>query len=227
MVKLKPEEERRRLVEALQAYGALRSPKVIRAMLKVPREMFVLESMKDRAYDDTPLPILSGQTISAPHMVAMMSELLELEAGHRVLEVGAGSGYHAAVVAEIIAPEEAENKGHVYTVEILPELVRFASENLEKTSYAKVVTVIQGDGSRGLPSHAPFDRIFVTASAPSVPPPLVEQLKPGGILVIPVGGAYISQTLRTVKKRQDGQVESSDLMGVAFVPLRGEYGWKS
>jgi len=220
------EAERRRLVENLKAEGVIRSRKVAEAMLKVPREKFVPARLKNQAYYDTPLPIGWGQTVSAPHMVAMMCELLELEVGHKVLEVGAGCGYHAAVVAEIVAPREAENPGHVYTVEIVKELAEMARRNLEANSYAGRVTVVEGDGTLGLPEYAPFDRILVTAAAPSVPPPLLEQLKPGGIMVIPVGDPYSYQVLRLVRKRSNGRVEEEDLLGVAFVPLRGAYGHK-
>lgn len=218
------EAQRRRLVESLKAGGVIKSRKVAEAMLKVPREKFVPENVRNQAYYDSPLPIGWGQTVSAPHMVAIMCELLELDVGQKVLEVGAGCGYHAAVVAEIVAPRESESKGHVYTVEIVRELAEMARRNLEANSYAGRVTVVEGDGTLGLPEHAPFDRILVTAAAPRVPPPLLDQLKPGGIMVIPVGEPYAYQVLRLVRKLPDGRVEEEDLIGVAFVPLRGAYG---
>ena len=217
-------ELRRKLVENLWREGVIKSRKVKEAMLKVPREKFVPENLRSQAYLDMPLPIGYGQTISAPHMVAMMCELLELEVGHKVLEVGAGCGYHAAVIAEIVAPKGAEKPGHIYTVEIIDRLAETARRNLEKTSYSSRVTVITGDGSLGLPEYAPYDRILVTAAAPDVPPPLIEQLKPGGIIVIPVGEAYAYQVLRVLRKKPNGLIEWKDLLGVAFVPLRGTYG---
>ncbi|MFH0748837.1 MAG: protein-L-isoaspartate O-methyltransferase [Candidatus Bathyarchaeota archaeon] len=176
---------------------------------------------------DAPLPIGYGQTISAPHMVAMMAEALELEVDHKLLEVGSGSGYHAAVLAEIVAPRDAEKKGHVYTVEIIPELFAFARTNLESTGYGNRVTVIPGDGSVGYPEHAPYDRILVTAAAPKIIKALVEELEVGGILVTPVGGAYFYQELMKVKKESEDRVFTWSLCGVAFVPLRGKDGWEA
>ncbi|HID18324.1 TPA: protein-L-isoaspartate(D-aspartate) O-methyltransferase [Candidatus Bathyarchaeota archaeon] len=220
------EGQRRKAVESLKTQKIIRSQKVERAMLKVPREKFVPERLRDQAYIDMPLPIGWGQTVSALHMVALMCELLELEVGHRVLEVGAGCGYHAAVVAEIVAPEETENPGHIYTIEIVRELADLARRNLKETSYANRVTVIQGDGSLGFPEQAPYDRIFVTAAAPGIPPPLAQQLKPGGRIIIPVGDPYSYQVLRVAKKQLNGTLSWEDLLGVAFVPLRGAYGHK-
>jgi len=156
-----------------------------------------------------------------------MNEALELEVGHNVLEVGAGSGWHASTIAEIVAPTNTpkERWGHVYTIEIVPELADFARKNIEKAGYGDRITVVCGDGSRGYPERAPYDRILVTAAAPSVPQPLVEQLKAGGVLVIPVGGIYLYQTLVRVRKR-DGRIVEENLGGVAFVPLVGKYGYK-
>jgi len=156
-----------------------------------------------------------------------MNEALELEVGHNVLEVGAGSGWHACTIAEIVAPTDTSKElwGHVYTLEIVSELADFARKNIEKAGYGDRITVVCGDGSRGYPERATYDRILVTAAAPSVPQPLVEQLKAGGILVIPVGGIYLYQTLVRVRKR-DGKVVEESLGGVAFVPLVGKYGYK-
>jgi len=158
-------------------------------------------------------------------MVSIMDEVLELEMGHKVLEVGAGSGWHAATIAEIVAPTDApkDKWGHVYTVEIVSQLAEFAKKNIEKADYSDRITVVCGDGSLGYPEAAPYDRILVTAAAPDVPKPLVEQLKTGGVLVIPVGGMYLYQTLVRVRKR-DGQILEENLGGVAFVPLTGKYG---
>ena len=218
--------ERERLVKRLIEEGFLRDKKVIEAMRKVPREEFAPENLRNSAYADTPLPIGYGQTISAPHMVAMMCEYLELKVGDKVLEVGAGSGYHAAVIKEIVAPENAENPGHVYTIEIVKELAEFARKNLEKTSYSKHVTVFCGDGTLGLPEYAPYDKILLTAAAPKIPPPLIEQLNLGGVLVAPVGEPHFYQTLKKLRKHFDGKTEVFEVCGVAFVPLRGKYGWK-
>lgn len=160
-------------------------------------------------------------------MVSIMNEALELEVGHNVLEVGAGSGWHASTIAEIVAPTNTtkEQWGHIYTIEVVPELAEFARKNIEKAGYGDRITVVCGDGSRGYPERAPYDRILVTAAAPSVPQPLIEQLKDGGILVVPVGGIYLYQTLVRVRKR-DGRVVEENLGGVAFVPLVGRYGYK-
>ena len=180
MVMSEYEEQRRRLVELLVEEGALFDEYARQAMLRVPREEFVPEHLRHMAYIDEPLPIGHGQTISAPSMVAIMTSHLKARPGHKVLEIGTGSGYQAAVLAEIVGDE-----GHVYTVERIPELAEMARRNLERTGYAKRVTVIVGDGSQGYRDKAPYDRIIVTASSPDIPRPLIEQLKPGGILVIP------------------------------------------
>jgi protein-L-isoaspartate(D-aspartate) O-methyltransferase len=158
-------------------------------------------------------------------MICIMNEALELEVGHRVLEVGAGSGWHASTIAEIVAPTDTpkEKWGHVYTVEIVPELAELARKNVEKAGYGDRITIIREDGSIGYPEKAPYDRILVTAAAPDVPKPLIEQLKDGGILVIPVGGIHFYQTLVRVRKR-DGKITEENLGGVAFVPLTGKHG---
>lgn len=157
-----------------------------------------------------------------------MNEALELEVGHKVLEVGSGSGWHASTIAEIVAPSDVprEKWGHVYTVEIIPELAEFARRNIERAGYGDRVTVICGDGSLGYPEEAPYDRILVTAAAPSIPEPLKEQLKPGGIMVIPVGEVGFYQTLIRLRKLENGRTIEEDLGGVAFVPLVGKYGHK-
>lgn len=151
-----------------------------------------------------------------------MNEALELMIGNRVLEVGAGSGYHAATVAEQIGPQ-----GHVYTVELVPELVRIARSNLEKAGYFDRVTMVEGDGSLGYPDRAPYDRIVVTAAAPKIPQPLLAQLRSGGILVIPLGGRLFPQELTKVRKVEKGRIEWTSLGGVAFVPLIGKEGFDS
>lgn len=158
-------------------------------------------------------------------MVSIMNEALELEAGHKVLEIGAGSGWHASTIAEIVAPSDMpkEEWGHVYTVEIVKGLAEFARKNVKRSGYSDRVTIIHGDGSQGYAEKAPYDRILVTAAAPDIPKPLIDQLKNGGVLVIPVGGLYLYQTLVRVR-RVDDKVVKENLGGVAFVPLTGKYG---
>ncbi|UCE81439.1 MAG: protein-L-isoaspartate O-methyltransferase [Methanobacteriota archaeon] len=212
------ERSRDMLVDRLVRRGYIVSSVVEEAMRRVPREEFVPERLRSEAYVDTPLPIGTGQTISAPHMVAIMVEKLDLKSGQKVLEVGAGSGYHAAVVAEAVSPD-----GHVYTIERIEPLARFAEGNLRRTGYKDTVTVIIGDGSKGLAEHAPFDRIFVACSAPDVPAPLLEQLADGGKMLVPVGSrAY--QDLICVERRGH-QLLKENYGGCVFVPLIGEFGY--
>lgn len=221
-------DQRERLVNFLIADRILRTSSAIRAMRLVPREEFVPESLRSQAYMDCPLPIGEGQTISAPHMVSIMNEELQLDVGCRVLEVGAGCGYHACTVAEIVAPSDVERErwGHVYTIEIVEALVRRARQNVDRTGFTERVTVVSGDGGQGLPSEAPFDRVYVTAAAPEVPKPLVDQLKPEGVLLVPVGEPHFFQTLVKVVKLRDGKTLRSDHGGVSFVPLVGREGFR-
>lgn len=214
------EKERKELVDKLVREGILKSREVREALLTVPREEFVPRHLRRLAYADTPLPIGYGQTISAPHMVAIMTEALAPRRGHKVLEVGTGSGYQAAVLAEIVGDE-----GHVWTIERIPALAKFARENLIRTSYARIVTVLVGDGSKGYPDAMPYDRIVVTAAAPDVPKPLVEQLAPGGRLVIPVGDSF-TQRLLILDKHPDGSLVKRWGTYCVFVPLIGEYGFR-
>ena len=213
-------EKRKKLVEQLIKEGILKSEKVIKAMLAVPREEFVPTNYRDYAYSDTPLPIGYGQTISAPHMVAIMTQVLNPDPGNRVLEIGTGSGYQAAVLAEIVG-----DSGHVWTIERIKELVEFAKNNLSRLSYLKRVTVIHGDGSLGYPAAAPYDRIMVTAAAPEIPDPLLKQLRIGGRLVAPVGNRYF-QRLIIVTKETDGKIKQEYSIPCVFVPLVGKYGFK-
>jgi protein-L-isoaspartate(D-aspartate) O-methyltransferase len=159
-------------------------------------------------------------------MVSIMNEALQLEVGHRVLEVGAGSGWHAATMAEIIAPRDSPRSdwGHVYTVEIVQELADLARKTIMKAAYSDRVTIVPGDGSMGFAEKAPYDRVVVTAAAPDVPQPLVDQLKPGGILLIPVGDLSLFQSLMKITKDSSGKIKQENLGGVAFVPLTGRYG---
>ncbi|MEM0362129.1 MAG: protein-L-isoaspartate O-methyltransferase [Sulfolobales archaeon] len=212
--------DRERLVRDLINIGVLKSEKVIRAISKVPRELFIPPELRRYAYLDTPLPIGYGQTISAPHMVALMTELLDVQVGDKILEVGTGSGYQAAILAELVGDE-----GHVYTIEIVKELVEFSRQNLMRAGYLSRVTVIHGDGSVGYEAAAPYDKIIVTAAAPDIPKPLIDQLRPGGRLVIPVGDTYM-QYLTVVYKGLDGKINVERGTPCVFVPLVGRYGWR-
>lgn len=193
----------------------IKSEKVIQAMSKVPRHRFVPENLIERAYDDMALPIGEGQTISQPYMVAVMTELLEPDYSHRVLEIGTGSGYQAAVLAEIVK--------EVYTIERFKELSDRAKEVLRELGYDNVFFKV-GDGTLGWPEEAPFDRIIITAAAPEIPRSLVEQLKEGGVIVAPVGSRY-SQILKKVIKR-DKTLITEESVPCVFVPLIGEEGWR-
>ncbi len=186
-------------------------------MMDVRREDFMPESMRYASYADRPQDIGQGQTISAPHMVAIMVEAMRAKEGQRVLEVGGGSGYHAAVMAHVVGPT-----GHVYTVERLEPLAERARANLGTSGLSDRVTVVHGDGSCGWPEHAPYDRISVACAAPYVPEPMLEQLSDGGMLLIPVGARYVQELTRITrvgtKFRQEG------LGGCVFVPLVGKCG---
>ena len=186
------------------------SDRVVAAMGAVPREEFVLPEYRDQAYRNTPLPIAAGQTISQPLIVALMTEMLDPQPGDVMLEVGTGSGYQAAVLAQLVK--------HVYSVEIVPELADSASAVLKKLGYNNI-TVRAGDGYAGWPEHAPFDGIIVTAAAGEIPPPLLQQLKPGGRLVIPVGEHWGAQDLLIVEVDAQGKVSKESKLPVRFVPL--------
>jgi protein-L-isoaspartate(D-aspartate) O-methyltransferase len=171
--------------------------------------------MKKYAYADTPLDIGEGQTISAPHMVALMCEALDIAEGQKILEIGTGSGYHAAVVAQLVG-----KTGHVYSIERRASLARQAKENLKNTDTLNV-TVEIGDGSQGLALYQPYDRVYVTAASPMIPPPLVDQLKDPGKLLVPVGDMYCELTLL---EKKEGKIKTCSLGGCVFVPLVGKYG---
>lgn len=220
------EKKRKKLVNRLKEKGILENEKVIKAMETVPRERFLPEGAKSKAYIDSPLSIGSGQTISAPHMNAMMCEILNLQEGDKVLEVGTGSGYHAALCAEIVAPQETDNPGHIYTIERHESLAESARENLDEAGYGDRVTVIHGDGTLGYEEKAPYDKILVTAASPKeIPPPLQQQLKDGGKLCIPAGSKKFSQSLYIIT-REGKKFESKRITGVRFVPLMGEHGFE-
>jgi len=210
-------ERRERLAERLR-YELNLSDKVVEALKKVPRHLFVPRTYQSEAYIDTPLPIGYGQTISAPHMVAIMCELLDLNEGEKVLEIGTGCGYHAAVVAEIVG-----KKGKVVTIERIPELAEMAKKNLKALGYDNVVVIVE-DGSKGYDPEAPYDKIYVTAAAPDIPQPLIDQLKYGGKMVIPIGN--VSQWLYVIEKDSEGKIKKWNWGAVRFVPLKGDYGFK-
>lgn len=212
-----PARERERMVREQLLQRDIVDPRVLAAMRRVPRHRFVLEHTLDRAYADTPLPIPAGQTISQPYIVAFMSQAASIRDGARCLEIGTGSGYQAAVLAELCA--------ETYSIEYLPEVAAFARRNLERTGYLDRGLFLRvGDGYAGWPEHAPFDAILVTAAPETVPPPLLEQLAPGGRLVIPVGG-QAGQELEVWKRTSPGDTptsfERSAVLGVRFVPFLG------
>ena len=210
-------EKRKKLIEQLKKEGRIKTQKVEKAFLKTPREKFIPQETEKYAYTDSPLPIGHNQTISAPHMVAIMCEELDLQQDQKILEIGAGSGYHAAIVSKIIGPN-----GKVYSIERIKSLADKAKENLAKVDI-KNVEVIVSDGSRGFEEYAPYDRIYVTCAAPSVPKPLLNQLSSEyGILLIPVG-KMICDLKRVIKTPND--LKSESLGGCAFVPLMGEFGF--
>lgn len=211
--------DRKDLVKKLLDQGYIKTDRVQKAMLKVPREEFLPPESRPYAYIDQPLPIGKGQTISAPHMVAIICEKLDLTEGMKVLEIGTGYGYNAAVVAECIGPE-----GHLYTIERLDSLAEKAEDNLKRTGFDNI-TVILGDGTLGYHDKAPYDRIYGTASAPKVPGTLKKQLKIGGRLLIPIGSDNFFQELICVTRVAEDEYKSQKLGGVRFVPMIGEHGW--
>lgn len=189
---------------------AVKDEAVLRAMRTVPRHEFVPRSHRDEAYADRPLPIGYGQTISQPYIVAAMTELLKPDRDDVVLEIGTGSGYQAAILSPLVK--------EVYTIEIVKELGESAADRLKRLKYGNVHVRV-GDGYHGWPEHAPFDGIIVTAAASHIPPPLLEQLKPGGRMVIPVGPPFQVQNLMLVEKDAEGRTKQRSLMPVQFVPL--------
>jgi protein-L-isoaspartate(D-aspartate) O-methyltransferase len=187
-------------------------PLVMEVMARVPRHEFVPQSHWSHAYDNRPLPIGYGQTISQPYIVALMTDLLKVRPESKVLEVGTGSGYQAAILAEFVR--------EVYSIEIIGELAETAAERLKRLGYDNV-QVRTGDGYHGWKEHGPFDGIVVTAAAGHIPPPLIEQLKPGARMVIPVGGPFFVQQLMVVEKGEKGELQTRQVLPVAFVPLTG------
>ncbi|WP_336134728.1 protein-L-isoaspartate(D-aspartate) O-methyltransferase [Natronomonas amylolytica] len=205
------DEQRKNMVDALVETGRIEDETTIEALKAVPRHEFVPEANRDRAYVDRPLPIGSDQTVSAPHIVGIMSELLELEEGDAVLEIGTGCGYHAAVTAEIVGD------GNVYSVEYVDELAEDASETLSDLGYDIEIRV--GDGHEGWPEHTPYDAAYLTCAAAEIPDPLVDQLREGGVLVAPLGTT--EQRLVKATKTEEG-LDREDHGGVRFVRMQGD-----
>jgi protein-L-isoaspartate(D-aspartate) O-methyltransferase len=204
---------RMEMVEDQIAGRGVRNEAVLAAMRNVPRHEFVPALERSRAYRDSPLPIGEGQTISQPYIVALMTELARPDRSDRVLEIGTGSGYQAAVLAEIV--------DHVYTMELEPSLAQTAAKVLDRLGYRNI-TVRAGDGYAGWKEHAPYDVIIVTAAPDHIPEPLLEQLAPGGVMVAPVGPVFSTQQLRLIEKDEKGQIAGRDVAAVRFVPLRRE-----
>jgi protein-L-isoaspartate(D-aspartate) O-methyltransferase len=206
---------RKKMVEEQLIYRGIKDKRVLDAFLKVPRHLFVPENEKEFAYNDSPLPIGFNQTISQPYMVAAMTELLELEDNHIILEIGTGSGYQAAIAAQLCK--------FVYTIEKIPELAAFAKSNLMNAGI-KNVEVIIGDGSEGYVEKSPYDRILYTAAAPFVPKIIFEQLNDNGIIVVPEGERYSQMLKKYIKNGSN--IESRLYFGCIFVPLTGKHGFK-
>ncbi len=208
---------REAMVENQMVKRDIRSPLLLHAMRNVPRHFFIPEKYRRQAYEDYPIPIGGGQTISQPYIVAKMTELVDVKKGSKVLEIGTGSGYQAGVLATMGA--------EVFSIEIIQILSDQAKDNLQKTGLLDHVHLKVGDGYQGWPDEAPFDAIIVTAAPEKVPEPLKEQLKPGGKLVIPLGsteGVYARQELRLLEKKEDGSFKDMTVFPVSFVPMTGE-----
>ena len=208
------EAARKRMVDGQIARRGIKSPRILEAFLKVPRHLFISKRQAPQAYQDGPLPIDSGQTISQPYIVAYMTHKLELKGDEKVLEIGTGSGYQAAILAELA--------GEIHSIERHEALANLAAKLLKDLGY-KNIQVHLGDGTIGLPDLAPFQAIMVTAAGPDVPQPLLDQLDEGGRLVIPVGGRF-GQVLELYRREGD-TIHKEELTPVAFVPLIGEHGW--
>ena len=211
---------KKQLIKNLELSRYIKSSKVKKAMLKVPRELFVPKKYYDQAYTDTPLPIPGDQTISASHIHAITLSELELKEGENVLEIGAGSGILLAYIREIVG-----EKGKVVGIEINKDTYEFAKNNLKKVSYKDII-LIHGDGSLGYPKYAPYDKIIVSAASPDIPEPIIEQLRPNGVLLIIIGSPYADQNLIKIKKTKSGRLIKKELLPVIFVPLKGKHGWK-
>lgn len=207
------QDERHEMVEDQLISRNITDDRVLDAMREVPRHLLIPESLRDIAYMDNPVPIGHGQTISQPYIVAYMTQTLDIEQDDKVLEIGTGSGYQAAVLSHVTP--------NVYSIEIIEELGNRAREDLRDLGYTNI-GLKAGDGYYGWEEHAPFDAIIVTAAAGHIPSPLLQQLKPGGKIVIPIGSPYQTQTLMEVSKSEDGEIRTESLMAVRFVPMTGE-----
>ena len=207
--------EREDMVESQIRDRGIRDERVLTAMKKIPRHIFVPKGYERAAYEDRPLPIGEGQTISQPYIVAVMTEQLEIVPQDRVLEIGTGSGYQAALLAELA--------GEVISVERLESVAERARENLARAGITGVRVII-GDGTEGYPAEAPYNAIIVTAASPAIPQPLIDQLAEGGRLIAPIGPRNCQDLVKLVKR--DGRVETISLGGVCFVPLIGQFGWR-
>jgi len=212
-------EKRKLLVESLKASGTIKSPAVEKAFLHVPREIFFSEQERAQAYVDSAFSIGFGQTISQPTTIAVMLEMLDARPGQKVLEVGAGSGYVLSLLSEIVGA-----KGNVFGIEIVPELVQQAKENLEKLNNRNIELTFR-DGTLGWKEKSPFDRVVFSAAAPEIPSPIIEQLAEGGKVVAPVGNKFSQEIQLFEKKKGKLQLKDSRCCFV-FVPLKGKFGWK-
>jgi len=208
---------KQRLIDYWRKLSIVKDERLIQAFKDVPRELFIRGGFKEEAYDDRPLPIGSGQTISQPTTVLIMTHALELREGLKVLEVGSGSGWQAAIIGKIVG------NGRVISTEVIPELCEFALNNLHKAGITNV-RVIECDGSQGYEKEAPYDRIIVTAACPKIPGPLIDQLQVNGILIAPVGALEYGQDMVKLKKKTSG-IEKESLGSFMFVPLKGRYGY--
>lgn len=209
--------ERERMLFSQITLRGVKDTRVLNAMRNVPREKFVLAEDTEKAYYDSPLPIGCHQTISQPYIVAYMTEQLHIQPDDIVLDIGTGSGYQAAIFSQLAK--------HVYTIEYLPMLARKAALLFQSQHYQNI-SVIEGDGSGGLPEHAPYNAILLAAAAPDVPQALIQQLARGGRMILPIGGKE-NQILRLVTRMEDGSIVMRDLITVVFVPLRGKFGWQT
>jgi protein-L-isoaspartate(D-aspartate) O-methyltransferase len=214
------EEARNEMIETQLLSRGIKDKKVLEAFRKTPRHLFVPENLREHAYEDRPLPLIGGQTISQPYIVALMTELLVLPKQKcvKILEVGSGSGYQAAILGAM--------NHKVFSIERLPELANMAKKNLRAARLNKNISISVGDGSLGMKENAPFDRIIVTAAAPQIPQALIEQLNIGGYIVIPCGDPFIQEMLQVVKTGFE-EIEINRSIGCRFVPLLGKDGFKS
>lgn len=217
------EKAKKSLADHFKKNGYITDKRIYDSFLKVPREEFVLEEDRGHAYDDNPLPVLRNQTISAPHMCMLILSYGDFRPGQKVLEIGSGTGYQAALIAEMVKPG-----GLVYGIERHDILAEMGMLNLEKTGYSDTVLIIAGDGTLGWPEKevTPFDRIVITAAGPQIPQPLIDQLAIGGKLFMPLGDALLFQNWIEVTKLSEGEIKRKNLLEVRFVPLIGRYGLK-